>query len=884
MNENYKLPGKNLLTKMPEVDRTKEIERVKKNIVIIEETLEGFNLKGSKVVNTVMGSAVTQYEIETPKGVRMSRYKELQSELMTALAAKAISIQAPIPGTSYVGIEVPNETVSAVPFVEIIDKVTNSSDILEVVLGKDNKGEIQTANLGELPHLLVAGATGSGKSVGINVMINSILMKARPDEVQLLLVDPKKVEFVFYEGLPHLLKPIISDAKEAVKALNEMVDEMEERYAKLAKLRSRNIGIYNKKVDELNAADPSKNIKRMPYIVIVVDELSDLVMASGKEVDSAIIRITQKARAAGIHMILATQRPTTNIVTGTIKGNVPSRMSFSVASSIDSKVILDQMGAEDLLGRGDMLFLPKGVPSPTRIQGAYIPDDDIERIVKHIKLQNWQEPTEEEKAAEESVVVEVEEEEEITLEDLVNEAEAQGAQAEADNLNKEEQSEEGEAKPASKVSARAKTGSKTGVKEPIQKLTPEQEQQSVEDGYQSILTDDEETYTAPVQGLYKVNYSPKGKAYGAKDSMEELVSDIISDIISQGLPLLEIQPYKDELFFSIVGGRPYHIGDIVTLVFDLRVAQTGQGFRKVLVQEESYKVVVNLIPDYEVIMHEIVSEVIETFTKQYSQNSNLMVHNNVYYHGAKVTPYIASSPQSDGFLRFAMEVLKEPWYKTFQTDWEVQITQEGLKGNVVLKHEESSLVMKGNNMAVISDYTYWGTSGTGSLQMTRVLEKLRINNERYEPSFGQAINELVVRLNQGYQKGEVQVEGVLLQFIGQYNLPHRWRGIIGTDKVQEVYQRAKLLGLDVKLLSTGVPVFNLIHSGYGVICSGNGFYISGSDIGYIKDEGSLTELLQKSKGAELFKDLAVIYDSRRNIAKYIQKKDAEAQARNSTTH
>ena len=880
MNENYKLPGKNLLTKMPEVDRTKEIERVKKNIVLIEDVLEGFNIKGSKVVNTVMGSAVTQYEIEPPKGVRMSRYKELQSELMTALAAKTISIQAPIPGTSYVGIEVPNETVSPVPFVEIIDKAIDSSDVLEVVLGKDNKGEIQTAKLGKLPHLLVAGATGSGKSVGINVIINSILMKARPDEVQLLLVDPKKVEFIFYEGLPHLLKPIISDAKEAVKALNDMVDVMEERYAKLAKLRSRNIGIYNKKVDELNAADPSKNIKRMPYIVIVVDELSDLVMASDKEVDSAIIRITQKARAAGIHMILATQRPTTNIVTGTIKGNVPSRMSFSVASSIDSKVILDQMGAENLVGRGDMLFLPEGEPKPTRIQGAYIPDDDIERIVKHIKLQNWQEPTEEEIAAEESVVVEVEEEEEITLEDLVNEAEAQGAQAEAYNLNKEEQSEEGEAKPASKVSARAKTG----VKEPIQKLTPEQEQQSVEDGYQSILTDDEETYTAPVQGLYKVNYSPKGKAYGAKDSMEELVSDIISDIISQGLPLLEIQPYKDELFFSIVGGRPYHIGDIVTLVFDLRVKETGQRFSKVLVQEEPYKVVVNLIPEYGVIMHEVVSEVIETFTKQYSQNSNLMVHNNVYYHGEKVTPYIASSPQSDGFLRFAMEVLKESWYNTFQKDWEVQINQEGIKGNVIIKHEDSSLVMKGNNMAVISDYSYRGKIGTGSLQMTRVLEKLRINNERYEPSFGQVINEVVVRLNQGYQKGEIKVEDVLLQFIGQYGVPYRWRGIIGTDKVKEVYQRAKLLDLDVHLMAEGVPVFNLAHSGYGVVCSGNGFYISGSDIGYIKDEGSLTELLQKSKGAELFKDLAVIYDSRRNIVKYKQKKDAEAQAKNNTTH
>lgn len=880
MNENYKLPGKNLLTKMPEVDRTEEIERVKKNTVIIEEALEGFNLKGSKVVNTVMGSAVTQYEIEPPKGVRMSRYKELQSELMTALAAKTISIQAPIPGTSYVGIEVPNETVSPVPFVEIIDTATNSSDVLEVVLGKNNKGEIQTAKLGKLPHLLVAGATGSGKSVGINVIINSILMKARPDEVQLLLVDPKKVEFIFYEGIPHLLKPVISDAKEAVKALNEMVDEMEERYGKLAQARVRNIGDYNKKVDEQNAVDPSKNIKRMPYIVVIVDELSDLVMASGKEVDSAIIRITQKARAAGIHMILATQRPTTDIVTGTIKANVPSRMSFSVASSIDSKVILDQIGAETLLGRGDMLFLPEGESVPTRIQGAYIPDDDIDRIVKHIKLQKWQEPTEEEIAAEESVVAEVEEEEEITLEDLVNEVEAQEEQAEVDSLNQEEQSVEGEEKPASKVSARAKTG----VKEPIKKLTPEQEQQSVEDGYQSILTDDEETYTAPVQGLYKVNYSPKGKAYGVKDSMEELVSDIISDIISQGLPLLDIQPDKDELFFSIVGGRPYHIGDLVTLVFDLRVKETGQRFSKVLVQEEPYKVVVNLIPEYGVIMHEVVSEVIETFTKQYSQNSNLMVHNNVYYHGEKVTPYIASSPQSDGFLRFAMEVLKESWYNTFQKDWEVQINQEGIKGNVIIKHEDSSLVMKGNNMAVISDYTYRGKIGTGSLQMTRVLEHLRINNERYEPSFGQAINEVVVRLNQGYQKGEVKVDDVLLQFIGQYGVPYRWRGIIGTDKVKEVYQRAKLLDLDVHLMAEGVPVFNLAHSGYGVVCSGNGFYISGSDIGYIKDEGSLTELLQKSKGAELFKDLAVIYDSRRNIVKYKQKKDAEAQAKNNTTH
>ena len=873
MNENYKLPSKKLLTKQAGVDRTKEIERVKKNIVLIEDALEGFNIKGSKVVNTIMGSAVTQYEIEPPKGIRMSRYKDLQSELMTALAAKTISIQAPIPGTSYVGIEVPNEIVSPVPFNDIIDSVLTSEDKLEVVLGRNNNGDIQTARLDKMPHLLVAGSTGSGKSVGINVIINSILMKARPDEVQLLLVDPKKVEFIFYEGLPHLLKPIISDAKEAVKALNEMVDEMENRYEKLAQARVRKIDDYNKKVDELNAADPSKNIKRMPYIVVIVDELSDLVMASGKEVDNAIIRITQKARAAGIHMILATQRPTTDIVTGTIKANVPSRMSFSVASSIDSKVILDQIGAETLLGRGDMLFLPNGVSVPTRIQGAYIPDDDIDRIVRHIKAQDWQEPTEEELAEEEAVVAEPESEviDDHLLDDFTESETEEGSNTTEPPLADEE------TPGVTPVKQKAKSGVKKG-RVPVRSLTPEQEEQSAEDGYNSILADEEEAFTPQAQGMYKVNYSPKGKAYGLKDSLEDLVNDCISDIMSQGMPLLNLVPYKDELFLTVVGGRPYHIGDSITLVFDLRVTQSGQGFRKVLMQDEPYKVVVHILPDYESIMHEVVAEVVETFNKHYVQNSNLMVHNNVYYHGSKVTPFIAGPSQSEGFLRFAGEVLKERWMETFISDWGVQVKQSGITGTVLVKHQSSSLVMKGNNMAVISDYTYWGNTGTGTFQMTRVLEKLRINNERYEQLFSEAINTLVVQLNQAYQKGEAKVSGVRLQFIGAYGVPYRWKGIISSDMIKELYERAKYLELDVHINQADAPVFSITKGSVEVICSGSGFYVTGTTIGYIKEETTLADVLRDTKGAELFRHLEVIYDSRRNIGKYKQHIEEQKQA------
>lgn len=875
MNENYKLPSKKLLTKMAEVDRTNEIERVKKNVVIIEEVLEGFNVKGSKVVNTVMGSAVTQYEIQPPKGMRMSRYKDLQSELMTALAAKTISIQAPIPGTSYVGIEVPNETVSPVPFSTIIDTAINSSDVLEVVLGKDNKGEIQSARLGKMPHLLVAGSTGSGKSVGINVIINSLLMKARPDEVQLLLVDPKKVEFIFYEGLPHLLKPIISDAKEAVTALNEMVDEMENRYEKLAKARARNIEDYNKKVDNLNTEDPSKNIKRMPYIVIIVDELSDLVMASGKEVDSAIIRITQKARAAGIHMILATQRPTTDIVTGTIKANVPSRMSFSVASSIDSKVILDQIGAEALLGRGDMLYLPNGEAVPTRIQGAYIPDEDIEKIVRHIIAQDWQEPTEEELATEGEVIAEPEQDEPMILDDLDEESDF-SEESETSPLTEQTNTQQKDTHSQSaQKQAKQKAKTKTTVPSNPALLTPEQEEQSVEEGYNSILTEEEDSILPPVQGLYKVNYNPKGKAYGLKDSLEELVSDCISDIMSQGMPLLNLEPYKDELFLTVVGGRPHVIGDSLTLVFDVRVTQSGQGFKKVLMQDDPYKVIVNILPDYESLMHEVVSEVIETFNKQYNQNSNLMVHNNVYYHGSKVTPYITAPAQSEGFLRFAREVLKERWVETFVSDWQVQVKQTGIEGAILVKHQSSSLVMKGNNMAVISDYTYWGNAGSGTFQMTRVLENLRINNERYEQSFSEVINQLVISLNQHYQKGEATISGVKLQFIGPYGLPYRWKNIISTDNIKDLYNRAKYLGLDVHIKNQDEPIFVINQGKVEVICSGNGFYVTGTSLGYIKDETALGDVLRETKGAELFKHLGVIYDGRRNIGKYKLKNSQE---------
>lgn len=382
---NYILPTLSLL-KPPERKKSLNNQAViEKNIMILEKTLRDFGIIG-KVVEVNSGPSVTQYEMEIQTGTKLSKLLSINRELSLALAKKDIRIEAPIPGKSTVGIEIPNETVAMVSLREILENVPQNKvgNKLLVALGKNIMGKSLFAEIDKTPHLLVAGATGSGKSVCINCIIASILMRAKPDEVKLVLVDPKKVELSVYNGIPHLLMPVVTDPKKANVALQKMVDEMERRYDELEEKNVRNIKGYNEWVDKENQVrSEDDKIAKMPYIVVIVDELADLMMVAGKEVEDSIMRITQKARAAGIHLIVATQRPSTDVITGVVKANIPSRISFAVSSGIDSRTILDQTGAEKLLGKGDMLFLPMGESSPERIQGAYISDEEIELLVAY---------------------------------------------------------------------------------------------------------------------------------------------------------------------------------------------------------------------------------------------------------------------------------------------------------------------------------------------------------------------------------------------------------------------------------------------------------------------------------------------------------------------
>ncbi|EGJ36832.1 SpoE family protein [Streptococcus sanguinis SK49] len=382
----YKLPTINLFAPDKPKNQSKEKRIVRDNIKILEETFASFGIKAA-VERAEIGPSVTKYEVKPAVGVRVNRISNLADDLALALAAKDVRIEAPIPGKSLVGIEVPNSEVATVTFRELWEQSkTDANKLLEIPLGKAVNGSVRSFDLAKMPHLLVAGSTGSGKSVAVNGIIASILMKARPDEVKFMMVDPKMVELSVYNDIPHLLIPVVTNPRKASRALQKVVDEMENRYELFSKVGARNIAGYNAKVAEYNAQSEYKQVP-LPLIVVIVDELADLMMVASKEVEDAIIRLGQKARAAGIHMILATQRPSVDVISGLIKANVPSRIAFAVSSGTDSRTILDENGAEKLLGRGDMLFKPIDENHPVRLQGSFISDEDVERIVAFVKNQ-----------------------------------------------------------------------------------------------------------------------------------------------------------------------------------------------------------------------------------------------------------------------------------------------------------------------------------------------------------------------------------------------------------------------------------------------------------------------------------------------------------------
>ncbi len=389
INPSYQLPPLDLLNKPKGKNKGMDNAAIEANITKLEEVLRSFGVN-AKVVEVHIGPTVAQYELEIASGTRVNKITTLSREIALALSKKDVRIEAPIPGKSTVGIEFANDTPATVSFYEIMASkamLQNQDKKLMVPLGKSIMGDIGVCEINKMPHLLIAGTTGSGKSVCVNGIICSILMRAKPDEVKLALVDPKVVELSIYNGVPHLVREVVSDPKQAAILLQKMVNEMEKRYHMFASTGTKKIEGYNDYVENYNKKHPDDPMEKMPYIVIIIDELSDLMMVAAKEVEDSILRITQKARAAGLHLIVATQRPSTEVITGLIKANIPSRIAFAVGSGIDSRTILDQVGAEKLLGKGDMFFLPIGQNTPTRIQGSFITDDEIAKVIDFTKKQ-----------------------------------------------------------------------------------------------------------------------------------------------------------------------------------------------------------------------------------------------------------------------------------------------------------------------------------------------------------------------------------------------------------------------------------------------------------------------------------------------------------------
>lgn len=383
-NGNYILPNYKLLLDQKVKNNVNESKQnIKYNVERLEKVLEDFDVI-AKVVGVNVGPAVTLYEMELKSGTKISKVLGISREISLALAAKNVRIQAPIPGKNTIGIELPNAQNTIVTLRDVFEDIPTAmnNSKLCVALGKNIMGKTIYMEINNTPHLLVAGATGSGKSCCINSIIISILLRTTPDEVKLVLIDPKKVEMSIYNGIPHLLMPVVTDPRKASLALGRMVSEMERRYSLFNETNTKNISDYNEHVNERNK-NMNGDLEKLPYIVIIIDELADLMLIAAKEVEDSILRITQMARAAGIHLIVATQRPSVDVITGLVKANIPSRISFAVSSSVDSRTILDMLGAEKLLGKGDMLFLPMGENTPIRIQGAYVKDSEIKKVVDY---------------------------------------------------------------------------------------------------------------------------------------------------------------------------------------------------------------------------------------------------------------------------------------------------------------------------------------------------------------------------------------------------------------------------------------------------------------------------------------------------------------------
>lgn len=894
-NEGFKLPGIDLLKKPGSIDPSSNIEDAERYVEQVNEFFVEDKID-AQVVGYTMGSAITELQVQLGKKGRKAHVTKVKEDLQLQLGVKSVSINQ-IEGTSLLGIAVPNKKVLMVPFADIVEDGLKTSNPLEVAIGKDIQGNIIRADIDEMPHLLAAGITKSGKSVGINVLMCGIMMKNRPDEVKFVMIDPKKVEFARYEGLPNLWKPVITDVREAADTLQEVLDEMDRRYDVLKANAKRNDTDYNAMVEEEWSQGKFER-EKLFKIVVVIDEFASLMIQYGKEVESIVNRLGAEARAAGIHLIIATQKPSAEVIPTLIRDNLPGRMSFRLATSRSSEMVIGAGGAENLLGYGDMLFSPKG-DIPIRVQGSFLSDDEVEGICKHLKAQPWEELTikpKEEEPKEDADTEDEDEEPRYKTREIEPEMGFTGYKKETDPVDAQP-----EVKEVVNASSKGDTTSKDAELDEVssagQALMDEMDtfdigvepqpipvDTTVEDNpFNQFNEDEDSAFSGSInEGLYGLNHGQRGSAYGRKDSPQELVEAIARDILTKGVHLLEVEGAKpDELFIRLMDARGYTVGPVGMLVFDVELYGINEKHRKYKVSEDGYKISVATSLNNESQLLSVGKATVEYFNNRFGYEANLVNIGDFIVHGVHIKPFIKMDPQSSVFKGFLMSNLKDEWLNTMMRDWVQTIKEHNIVGMSDVKHLASKIEIGKDSIVVSSMYRYKNTNGqSGEFEQKREFPNKVINNPRYEEAFNQIIDGAVVNLNLKYNKGEISGAQFLVRFEGIYGVPQRWNNIIGfvegsgkqafdMGNLRAYYDRCMALGLEVERVNG--YIFRVKGEPFDAVCSSNGFYLDSTPLGYIKGETTLEALEKHQQKLPVLKKLLVVYNLRvRDLSKYIK--------------
>lgn len=859
MNENYQLPPLTLLDgDHYELNISDELkEKTNTQIKLILQLFENEKII-LKPKTPEIGPTMIRYRFEIDylnskkKSVRYSDFEKLQKEVEGRLKTSNAMIEAPIPDSGDVGFTIERKDKDSVPFTEIIEDSLKINDLLGIALGKNIIGETQAFVLNKVPHLLVAGATQSGKSVGLNLIISTILMKARPDEVKLVLIDPKGTEFGIYSGIHHLLEPVVTDMDKAGVTLSNLVQEMDRRF-ELSTSWGNRLNTQITKLEKWNQLIDEGKItgeEKFPYIICIIDEFKDLYMTHGKDIESAVNRLAQKARSVGIHLILATQSPDSTSIPSSIRTNIPSRWIFKVATQTDSTTALGAgYKAQQLFGFGDSIYRGPSASHigdvTVRLQGGFVSDREVSNIVDHIKGQSWTEPKREEPEEEPFDVWDQHETED--LEDLQEETN--------DNTDTEELNESAE-----EIDFGDITQEDHFVTETTLSPAPKSKSKVEDIDFNNLFTEETNDHleTKKTEG-YSISL-------GFVDDIQQLTSQIAKDILTQIVTTWQVKPQTDELFVSVIGGHAYNLDLACYLVFDVKVAEANHKLRKRLIHEKPLNIIVPINIGYSTSGGVIINEVIDYF-KEKENTSDLLVLDQTHLHGFLVKPYLPFNPQSKNFKGFIYNILKEPWLNHMVEDLEISFKKipEGL---YTVTQQESKAYIKNQELLINTNYTYTSKDTTGTVEVTRLFEKIPLNNQRYEDALNEIINEIVIGLNLKYNKGNVSLQRHQILFAGFKGIVKQWEKIVSGDNINVLYDRAKLMGLNPKQYRNQ-PIFTMDINGIIVLGSGNGFYVEHTNIGYIKQEHSLEQVLSKSKNHpqlyDLMKILTNLYDLRKRV-------------------